>query len=69
MLRAETLPQVHDLWFRYDPPVLIVALTWYQTLSKFGKFLYDLLGFSYAGRRESVRSPYRDQLSADTARS
>jgi hypothetical protein len=55
--QPNNLPRAEDLWFRYDPPVLIVAVTWYQTVSKFGKLVHDLLSFSYAGNEESVRAP------------
>jgi hypothetical protein len=54
-LRQNNLPVVQDLWFRYDPPTLIIAITWYQTKPKFGGFLHDRLAFSYSGSEESVR--------------
>ena len=56
-LRQNNLPHVHDIWYRYDPPVLIVAITWFQTAAKFGKLVYDLLSRSYAGNESSVRTP------------
>ena len=53
-LRQANLPHVHDIWHRYDPPVLVVAITWFQTTTKFGKLVYDLLSRSYAGNEGSV---------------
>lgn len=56
-LRQNNLPHAHELWIRYDPPVLVVVITWHQTAVKFGKLLYDLLSISYAGNEDSVRAP------------
>ena len=39
-------PKAH-IPFRYDPPVLLLVMTWHETQAKFGQFLHDRLAFSY----------------------
>jgi hypothetical protein len=46
-----------DIWFRSDPPVLIVSITWHRTDEKFGEFLHKRLALSYFGNADSVSPP------------
>ena len=45
-----------DTWFHYDPPVLIVAITWHQTPIGFGQLLHTHLALSYFNDEDSVNS-------------
>ena len=53
-LRNPVIQDKKDLWFRYDPPVVIIVITWYQTQVKFGHFLYNKLQMSYFNNKNSV---------------
>ena len=44
----------NDLWYHYDPAVLVVAVTWHQTEVKFGEYLHTHLGLAYTHNHESV---------------
>ena len=48
------LPSKGAVWFRYDPPTLIVAITWHLTQAKFGRLLHDRLALSYFNNAKSV---------------
>jgi hypothetical protein len=48
-------PGIFDVWFRYDPPVVIVALTWQETRDPFVNLLCAHLGTSYHGDMGLVR--------------
>ena len=43
-----------NLWYHYDPAVLVVAITWHQTEVKFGEYLHTRLGLAYTHNHESV---------------
>jgi hypothetical protein len=45
--RDKNKPKKDCLWFRYDPPVLIVAFTWHETKVKFGRYLQRHLAYGY----------------------
>lgn len=55
------LKKAHNIYFRYDAPTMIVAIKWHLTRTNFGRFLYDRLSFSYAGRPESVQVSFTTQ--------
>lgn len=42
--------------FRYDPPVLVVALTWHESPAPFCDTLYQRLIQGYHNNSEDVRS-------------
>ena len=56
-VHIKKLPEKQEFWFRYDPPVLIVAVTWHDTRKKYGQLLHDRLAFSYFNNEESVSDP------------
>lgn len=43
-----------DRWFRYDPPVLIVSITWHENREMLGELAYKRLALAYAGNPGSV---------------
>ena len=45
-----------EILFRYDPPVLIISLTWQETRSEFAEHLRQRLRFNYFGDEENVSS-------------
>jgi hypothetical protein len=45
-----------EVWFRYDPPVLIIAATWHETRMGFGEMLHNRIAASYVGNLHSVRA-------------
>ena len=40
--------------YRYDPPVVLISLTWQETRAKFSPHLRQKLGFSYFNNDEDV---------------
>jgi len=52
-LRVET-PYRHSVYFRYDPPVLIIAATWHQTTHPFIDTFYNILCTSYFDSTDHV---------------
>lgn len=54
MLRERRNLDKRDTWFRYDPPVLIVAITWHQTPVGFGRLLHTNLALTYFNDEESA---------------
>lgn len=52
-----TIPAKSTVWFRYDPPTLIVAITWHGTQAKFGRFFHERLALSYYNKAEWVSRP------------
>lgn len=54
-LRENSLPERDSIWFRYDPPVIVVAVTWHATTARFGRFAYDRLAFGYQSNAAAVR--------------
>ena len=60
----------HTVYYRYDPPVLIVAITWHDTKG-FGRFLYDRLALAYRTNEDAVSTYPSSQrttvLTASTA--
>lgn len=42
------------VWYWYDTPVLIIAITWHENKAKFGRFLYDKLSMSYTTNGATV---------------
>lgn len=54
--------------YRYDPPVLIVALTWHETKAKFCDLLRLRLHLTYFSNAESVCSTPLQTAQVDTNR-
>ena len=54
MLKETTRPRKDTIWFRYDPPVLIVTITWHQTPVGFGRLLHTQLALTYFNDESSV---------------
>lgn len=54
---AVRLPNARDVHFRYDPPVLIVSLSWHKTQATFGAQLYHHLSRKYGNNASSVSPP------------
>lgn len=50
----EARPRKQSIPYRYDPPVLMLVMTWHETQAKFGQFLHDRLAFSYFNNTEFV---------------
>lgn len=48
------LPSKYDVYFRYDPAVLIVSLTWHETKEPYGWHLRDYLRMLYADHEDLV---------------
>lgn len=48
------LPEKAKIWYRYDPPVLIVAITWHATQTLFGRFLHERLALNYFNTAQLV---------------
>ena len=46
-LRRPILPRMSRVWFRYDPPVLIIGVTWHQTSEPFIDYFHRRLALSY----------------------
>ena len=44
-----------DLWYRYDPAVLVVEITWHQMEVKFSEYLHTRLGLAYTHNHKLVR--------------
>ena len=40
-------PKMFEVWFRYDSPVLIIAITWHETRNPFADILCSHLGRLY----------------------
>lgn len=58
-MRREALPKAETL-FRYDPPVLILAMTWFESKAQFGRHLHRRLALSYYNDEDAVSvSPSR----------
>jgi hypothetical protein len=55
MLRLE-LPRLHDVWFRYDPPVIIIGATWHETREPFIEYFHRRLALSYFDDTDLVSS-------------
>lgn len=47
-----------DVWYRYDPPVVIIGATWHQTREPFIEYLHRRLALSYFDDTDLV-SPFR----------
>jgi hypothetical protein len=57
VLRQQSLRDKYSIWFRYDPPVLVVAITWHQTAKGLGELIHSRLALSYASDPGAVGSP------------
>jgi hypothetical protein len=53
-----TLPHKMTVYFRYDPPVLIVAATWHETKVPYGRMLRDNLLRKYVNNEDSVSADH-----------
>lgn len=53
-LRDKEFPDMDDVWFRYDAPVLLVSITWHGTRARFGHYLHNRLLLSYFGTEDLV---------------
>jgi hypothetical protein len=49
-----SVANLQDIWFRFDPAVLVVAITWHQTEVGFGEYIHTRLSLAYANNQESV---------------
>lgn len=56
-LRIDHYPRKTDIWFRYDPPVLIVAATLHKEPDSFCRLLRQHIGLCYRGNATSVCTP------------
>lgn len=54
--KEHNMANICDMWYRYDPSVLIVAITWHETEVTFGEFLHTRLGLAYQSNQESVHA-------------
>ena len=43
-----------DILFRYDPPVLIITITWHEKQAQFGTFLHLRLRLNYFNNEDYV---------------
>ena len=50
----EGVPDRRQVLYRYDPPVLLVSLTWHEKRTGFGHFLYQGMLLNYADSEEYV---------------
>ena len=41
------LPRMWNVWFRYDPPVIVIGVTWHQTREPFTEYFHRRLALSY----------------------
>ena len=48
------MPKKLHVFYRYDPPVLIIALTWHETRAGFADFLRGLMRFDYFNNDDDV---------------
>jgi predicted amidophosphoribosyltransferase len=53
-LRKE-IPRKNGLWFRYDPPVMIIGINWHEKSTPFSELLHKRLALVYDGYMENVR--------------
>ena len=53
-LRIKTTPPKRKVLFRYDPPVLIISLSWSGSQAKFGRYLHDRFTFAYVNNESFV---------------
>lgn len=53
-LRINHYPRKTDIWFRYDPPILIVAATLHNDEESFCRVLYRNLALRYRKTSQSV---------------
>ena len=56
-LRRLEIPRRFDVWYRYDPPVVIIGATWHQTQEPFIEYLHRRLALSYFDDTDLV-SPF-----------
>jgi hypothetical protein len=56
-LREDALPHKKDIWYCYDAPVLVVAITWWKTPVGFGRLLHHQLALNYFGDEQLVGAP------------
>ena len=49
------MPKKPHVLYRYDPPVLIIALTWHETWAGFADFLRGRMRFDYFNNDDDVR--------------
>ena len=54
LTEPERLPHQDVVLFRYDPPVLIIAIRWHENKHSFGRLLRDRLYLTYANNEEAV---------------
>jgi len=64
-LRIKDYPRKVDIWFRYDPPVLIVAATLHKEQYSFCRLLHHHLSVGYRTNTEAVRAPGAVSLACD----
>jgi hypothetical protein len=54
----DQLPKVQSVWYCYDPPVVIIAATWYETPVLFSELLHNKLALDYQGNLDLVSALY-----------
>lgn len=62
----ECLPDKSQVLFRYDPPVLIISLTWHEKRAAFAELLCVRLRVSYFDNADDVRPPDGVRYAWDT---
>jgi hypothetical protein len=55
------LPHAFDIWYRYDPAVLIIGATWHQNDFPFVQLLQHALSMSYYDGHRLVRFHHNDR--------
>lgn len=50
-------PDICDVWYRYDPPVLLIGAAWHQTEYRFISLLHHRLAMSYHDSHQMVSYP------------
>jgi hypothetical protein len=57
LVMREAQPDISTLWYRYDPPVLIVAAMWHETEVRLSEHLHTKLALDYSGNADLVSIP------------